>query len=460
MKPNHYLPFFTLLFSVLASPALSQNQQFPTDHRMLCAEEKDGSYRVFQMIYDSNSIAAEPFKLHHIHQREIMECDSILWEEFQNFSDPSSFQTLHFTEQNGEHSIYQGLNEICTIRLDAPVGTQFTSSKGPITYYTKTKYQKNGLRDSVLIFYPAPNGIIDFSVNPLIIGQTIGWIEGGDFFNFTQLGYWDASGKYAGVRLPVWQDFFPEEAGDMKMWVTTSSIYGTPVSGHLDSFLKAERFTDSIRYTIRSYPLNSDWTWGQPNTRTYTERGFGVKEYLNDSLFACLWAKKYSYADVFEIRHLFMQYDIIHDEWTLNINFEGYHQRKCPFMAVIDGNSSGFYSEKYGYEYRTLSGYSHIITSLHGVKVGNNSKGNLNVGFASGAKSLFKVYPNPSSDKLFVTNVNDASTYIIYSTRGEKIDSGGLRNGTIPIDHLKSGIYILKLLSGPLQQCIRIQVLH
>lgn len=72
--------------------------------------------------------------------------------------------------------------------------------------------------------------------------------------------------------------------------------------------------------------------------------------------------------------------------------------------------------------------------------VENNVKQDLKIG----------VYPNPSSDKLFIKNLENSCTVNVYSLGGVKILSKKLNSGTdhIDIKSLKSGSYILEIISS------------
>ncbi|GGG51731.1 T9SS type A sorting domain-containing protein [Epilithonimonas arachidiradicis] len=62
--------------------------------------------------------------------------------------------------------------------------------------------------------------------------------------------------------------------------------------------------------------------------------------------------------------------------------------------------------------------------------------------------SKVKIYPNPTSDKLFISSSLDLIKYEIYDFTGQKLvdKSFDNRNKSIEVNYLKKGIYILKLI--------------
>lgn len=60
---------------------------------------------------------------------------------------------------------------------------------------------------------------------------------------------------------------------------------------------------------------------------------------------------------------------------------------------------------------------------------------------------VLKVFPNPTSDMLYINN-SDASQYAIYSITGTLVVQGRLTRQTIPVMHLNNGIYVIKTDKG------------
>lgn len=57
----------------------------------------------------------------------------------------------------------------------------------------------------------------------------------------------------------------------------------------------------------------------------------------------------------------------------------------------------------------------------------------------------FNTYPNPTTDKLFVSGISTDEKYVIYSLVGQKIQLGKTKNSSIDVHNLQTGTYILEL---------------
>ena len=55
------------------------------------------------------------------------------------------------------------------------------------------------------------------------------------------------------------------------------------------------------------------------------------------------------------------------------------------------------------------------------------------------------IYPNPASDKLYINNVRDITTYKIIDASGKIIQSGDFTQNPIDIHSLEGGVYLLSL---------------
>lgn len=68
----------------------------------------------------------------------------------------------------------------------------------------------------------------------------------------------------------------------------------------------------------------------------------------------------------------------------------------------------------------------------------------MNADLENGQKSV--LYPNPTSDYIFLSSKNSNESYVIYDTTGKSILSGTVeKNQKIKVQNLAAGIYILKL---------------
>ncbi len=55
------------------------------------------------------------------------------------------------------------------------------------------------------------------------------------------------------------------------------------------------------------------------------------------------------------------------------------------------------------------------------------------------------LYPNPAEDKIFIKDIEIGSSYEIFSFEGKKMTSGLVGNGSIDVQNLPCGTYIIKI---------------
>lgn len=68
----------------------------------------------------------------------------------------------------------------------------------------------------------------------------------------------------------------------------------------------------------------------------------------------------------------------------------------------------------------------------------------------------FDVYPNPvQGNELFVSNVDENATFRIVNTLGQQVGNGKIANGSVAVDALKSGTYLIEITSGEQTQVKR-----
>jgi hypothetical protein len=65
-------------------------------------------------------------------------------------------------------------------------------------------------------------------------------------------------------------------------------------------------------------------------------------------------------------------------------------------------------------------------------------------GIASEKKELFHCYPNPTSDKLYISSESEIEYLILYNHLGQKVKEGSFNNQSIDMQSLAFGIYFLK----------------
>ncbi|RZJ66866.1 MAG: T9SS type A sorting domain-containing protein [Flavobacterium sp.] len=68
----------------------------------------------------------------------------------------------------------------------------------------------------------------------------------------------------------------------------------------------------------------------------------------------------------------------------------------------------------------------------------------------------YTVYPNPvQGSELFISNVDDNATFRIVNTLGQQVGKGKISNGSVQVDTLKAGTYLLEITSGEQTQVKR-----
>ena len=55
------------------------------------------------------------------------------------------------------------------------------------------------------------------------------------------------------------------------------------------------------------------------------------------------------------------------------------------------------------------------------------------------------IYPNPTSDKLHISDASDSAKYKIYSLVGSMITEGIVKNKTVQVSNLLKGTYIISV---------------
>ncbi|QOW11499.1 T9SS type A sorting domain-containing protein [Kaistella flava (ex Peng et al. 2021)] len=61
----------------------------------------------------------------------------------------------------------------------------------------------------------------------------------------------------------------------------------------------------------------------------------------------------------------------------------------------------------------------------------------------SGNKVNVQVYPNPATDVLNISKVNDKAGFIIYNMAGQAVNKGKIVNGKVQVSQLQKGVYII-----------------
>ncbi len=88
---------------------------------------------------------------------------------------------------------------------------------------------------------------------------------------------------------------------------------------------------------------------------------------------------------------------------------------------------------------------------LWGTYKGDNTRSgnlasNINTGFNEMELTVIKPFPNPTTDILYLPNTDLSGDFEIYNIAGVQILSGKIQSGSIPVSHLSTGIYILRII--------------
>jgi beta-glucanase (GH16 family) len=123
-------------------------------------------------------------------------------------------------------------------------------------------------------------------------------------------------------------------------------------------------------------------------------------------------------------------------------------------MKTIAGNTTlvndhtglagtGRYVRMYGTARGTAYGYSIFELEVYGTSAGRLT---INENNTDAAKIIS--YPNPASDLYFINGVTDGANVSIRNATGTTVHETKLKNGTIDISHLSSGVYIIDVRDG------------
>ncbi|WP_258540772.1 T9SS-dependent choice-of-anchor J family protein [Parvicella tangerina] len=59
-------------------------------------------------------------------------------------------------------------------------------------------------------------------------------------------------------------------------------------------------------------------------------------------------------------------------------------------------------------------------------------------------ENAFTIYPNPSDNGIFYTDLNQNTSYEVFSVSGKLMDKGTIQGNTLNLSHLQSGVYFCK----------------
>lgn len=329
-----------------------------------------------------------------------------------------------------------------------------------LIYLKDTFYSFNNLQDSAAVLYPIENGEINYSYNPVLLGHTLGWLDmsflvqpGEKFKQYSQL----TNGIPVFYPTIDWTTYFPERAGDYKIWLSSYSRPDFPdlkdsVIMHLDSFLSVLVYPDSLVRVILQRKIKSDYTLlpvdtlystiskNHPLAKYFDRSNIGSHYHLSDF--------SNGYADVG------VYFWMIHEPMQkLFIGEKNYQISQTPCVLKNDSLSVSTVEEYYAglglgsqlYIYKPGDGF--ILKSNIAYKIGQKTRGNYSLlGVNSATKTNLQLFPNPTSSVLNIDALYNGSQYEIIDLAGATLLSGTLSENSIAVDGLADGTYFLRVL--------------
>lgn len=451
---------FLFLGTLNMGQAQSFSRHFPHGQKIIFLIADGSDTAVHQMIYDSSHFSIQDPNgdgkvLFHTGLRHFVDCQNLHPSILDNINFYANSQLAYYR--------YKDSADIFSIELLGSLVVEIKTSLGPGSSHTfgnrtlilteKTWYDADGIQDSVLYFYPEKNGSPDFNKTPVIFGETRGWICGGEDAPFKQIGKIDEFGNYSGgLNVPGWQDYFPEEAGDVKRWEIKKAIPPDPSFpiGRVDSFLSVTRYADSIRIKVREYTLLADWTWQFRYEYEHTILPpKDLMAVLQQENFGRYWLpvpdQHPSTDPVLMTRiHLDRSMDIL----DIDLIFDGVYtiEDSCIYQQVADFYSLRSYSRQFGFMLKDHLQWGYNTETLIAAKVGNNQFGDLALSFSEVTTPVLDLYPNPARAILLIGGNYPNAGYEIIDLAGATLLSGTLSENSIAVDRLAEGTYFLRVL--------------
>ncbi len=459
MKPL-LASLFLFLGTLNMGLAQSFSRHFPHGQKIifLIADESDTA--VHQMIYDSSYFSIQDPNgdgkvLFHTGLRHFVACQNLHPSILDNINFYANSQLAYYRYKDSAaiFSIELLGSLVVEIKTSLSPGSSHTFGNRTLILTEKTWYDADGIQDSVLYFYPEKNGSPDFNKTPVIFGETRGWICGGDDAPFKQIGKIDEFGNYSGgLNVPSWQDYFPEEAGDVKRWEIKKAIPPDPSHpiGRVDSFLSVTRYADSIRIKVREYTLLADWTWKFRYEYEHTilppQEMVAVLKHEN---FARYWLPvpdQYPSADPVLLTRIHL--DRSKDILDLELISDGASsiEDSCRYSQVSDAFFLRRFSKQYGLMLKDHQQWGYDTEILIAAKVGNQQFGNLALSCPELAAPVLDLYPNPTRTTLLIGGDYPGAQYEIIDPAGAILLSGTLAENSIAVDGLADGTYFLRVL--------------
>lgn len=340
-------------------------------------------------------------------------------------------------------NVFHNYHKILGMPKSIQVGdTAFTDSVNGIILDRIDIINVGAISDSALIFYSLEKGVQ--TNDSFVLGKNIGWVYISYIVPFQLLDQVKA-GQFQNILIPDWQDFYPEEPGDVKLWHAV--VPGVNQLFFLDSFVSVSRYIDSIVWQVDRYHLDSSYIWHGPNTynRTIIHSGSDLEKSLsfNHYLEGIVPDTNgfYMQANFRTIDPGFISYDVIRDSLTDDPN------NSCKYISAIY-NFAGYALNTYYGEGINYAGRANYVLdeTLVAAKVGSHIFGtfiNINLSNKSLRKPSLSLYPNPANTEVNIAGLDEEASYQLYAYDGKLIESGNVSGGRINTRHIKTGVYFL-----------------
>lgn len=359
-----------------------------------------------------------------------------------------SINYLSFDYDSGRLVVREVGFPLIDIPANCVVGQKTLAIQGKSYQYERNDwYQSTGVQDSAAYFYLLTAGKIDYTAEPFILGFTVGWIQLGDY-DFHQ---YSAVKNGIAQNMPAinWQTFYPERAGDVKVWKYSYSFFNEPGKdrGRIDSFMRVDIYPDSIVGMLSRSIQQYDFSWIQPQIISF--RITGNPEMLfafQDSNLGDIINSRYTE----RIGRYYLKQNKVDPYFQFSYVDEGFwmHSVPCQLGQTADIFTQDDWDSRYGYRFDDYYGFSYETKQLVAARVGNNTFGNLNtLSTGSPTERLLRVYPNPCKHRLYLNDLAENATYSISDIKGIQKQEGSLLNNSISLESLSPGVYILQISS-------------
>ncbi|MBP9797022.1 MAG: T9SS type A sorting domain-containing protein [Chitinophagales bacterium] len=255
----------------------------------------------------------------------------------------------------------------------------------------------------------------------------------------------------AGIIIPKWSDYFNYQPGDVLKWYWTSDYSGT--EGYwMDTIISMEKNTDSIVVTFTRAGVLNKYIY-------YREALEYCLQAPNNSI---IYAPRSPHESSFIDSYVFIVGEIDYISIVQNYSPFLYSQQRTlsskylqdTLSCFIDGPIDG--AEGFTFDtYRGLTGefddsyFGLESTYLIGSIIGGIVWGDVspvNIIDALPQNKLLNFYPNPASIEISINTVLEGNyNFHIYSISGQTLGSGKLKDNSINIEALNSGVFILEL---------------